>query len=199
MHRLQNLWSSPPAASCTIWKVVILIFLKILHLIMGSPVISVGYWHSDKYGFCVLFFWCRCFTADFNLLMWITECPVAKACTHSDPGWAGLLVICSQSYTIAFSESGSCSVVSDFGTPRTVSPPVSSVHGLLQARILECVAIPFSRGSSRPRDPNQVSCFAGRFFTVWATREAFSRMMAILWQFNKRVKSESLLIQKGQD
>ena len=46
------------------------------------------------------------------------------------------------------------------------------VHGTLQARILELVAFPFSRGSSRPRDQTQVSCTAGRFFTSWATREA---------------------------
>ena len=51
------------------------------------------------------------------------------------------------------------------------SPPVSSLHGILQARILEWVAIPFSRGSSQPRDRTQVSCIAGRFFTFWATRE----------------------------
>ena len=43
---------------------------------------------------------------------------------------------------------------------------------ILQARILEWVALPFSRGSSQPRDQTQVSCIAGRFFTVWATREA---------------------------
>ena len=46
----------------------------------------------------------------------------------------------------------------------------SSVHGILQARILEWVVIPFSRGSSRPRDQTQVST-AGRFFTGWASRE----------------------------
>ena len=45
-------------------------------------------------------------------------------------------------------------------------------HGILQARIPEWVAIPFSRGSSQPRDQTQVSCIAGRFFTIWATREA---------------------------
>ena len=43
--------------------------------------------------------------------------------------------------------------------------PGSSVHGILQARILEWVAIPFSRGSSQPRDWTQVFCIAGRFFT----------------------------------
>ena len=46
------------------------------------------------------------------------------------------------------------------------------VHGILQARILEWVAILFSRGSSQPRDWTQVPCIAGRSFTVWATREA---------------------------
>ena len=47
--------------------------------------------------------------------------------------------------------------------------PGCSVHGILQARILECVACPFSRGSSWFRDRAQVSCIAGRFFTIWAT------------------------------
>ena len=44
--------------------------------------------------------------------------------------------------------------------------------GILQARILECVALPFYKGSSQARDQIQVSHIAGRFFTVWATREA---------------------------
>ena len=48
------------------------------------------------------------------------------------------------------------------------SPPGSSVHGILQAGILEWVAIPFSRISSRPRDWTQVSWITSRFFTVWA-------------------------------
>ena len=47
------------------------------------------------------------------------------------------------------------------------SPPCSCVHGILQARILEWVAIPFSRGSSQPGDPTQVSCTAGRFFILY--------------------------------
>ena len=46
------------------------------------------------------------------------------------------------------------------------SPPGSSVHGILQARILEWVAISFSRGSSCTRDRTWVSCTAGRFFTT---------------------------------
>ena len=55
--------------------------------------------------------------------------------------------------------------------PVDCSLPGSSVHGILQARILEWVAISFSRGSSWPRDQTQVSCIAGSFFTIWATRE----------------------------
>ena len=51
--------------------------------------------------------------------------------------------------------------------------PGSSVHGIFQARILEWVAIPFSKGPFWPRDQTQVSCIAGRFFTIWATREAY--------------------------
>ena len=46
------------------------------------------------------------------------------------------------------------------------------VYGILQARILEWVAIPFSRGSFQPRVRTQVFCIAGGFFTSWATREA---------------------------
>ena len=52
------------------------------------------------------------------------------------------------------------------------SLPGSSVHGILQVRILEWVAISFSRESSLPSNQTQVSCTTGRFFTNWATREA---------------------------
>ena len=59
--------------------------------------------------------------------------------------------------------------------PVECSPPGSSVHGIFQARILEWVAISFSRGSSQPRDWTQVSRIAGRCFKLWATREAQHR------------------------
>ena len=51
------------------------------------------------------------------------------------------------------------------------SLPGSSVHGILQARILEWVVVSFSRGSSQPRDWTQLSWIVGRCFTIWATRE----------------------------
>ena len=54
----------------------------------------------------------------------------------------------------------------------------SIAHGILQARILEWVAITFSRRSSQPKDWTQVSHIAGRFFTFWATREAHGSLKA---------------------
>ena len=53
--------------------------------------------------------------------------------------------------------------------PLDCSPPGSSVRGILQARILEWIAIPFTRGSSQPRNQTRVSCVASRFSTVCAT------------------------------
>ena len=72
-------------------------------------------------------------------------------------------------YTLRVCVSQSCPTLCD---PMDCSPPHSSIHRILQARILEWVAIPFCKGSSQPRDWTWVSCIAGRFFTVWATREA---------------------------
>ena len=56
--------------------------------------------------------------------------------------------------------------------PIDCSPPGSSVHGIIQRRILEWTAISFSRGSCPPRDRTQVSLIADRCFPAWATREA---------------------------
>ena len=61
--------------------------------------------------------------------------------------------------------------------PMDYSPPGSSVHGVLQARILEWVTMPSSRGSSWPRDQTRVSCIAHRFFTIWAIRKLFCSMI----------------------
>ena len=56
--------------------------------------------------------------------------------------------------------------------PMDCSLPGFCVHGILQARILEWVALPFSRGSSQPRDRMWVSLIAGWFLTLWATKDA---------------------------
>ena len=75
-----------------------------------------------------------------------------------------------QSVCVCVRVTPSCLTLCD---PMDSSPPGSSAHGILQARILEWVAIPFFRGSSWPRDQTCISCIAGRFFTIWATREAW--------------------------
>ena len=62
-----------------------------------------------------------------------------------------------------------------FVIPWTVAHQVPLSMGILQARILEWVAMPSSKGSSQPRDWTQVSHTAGGFFTIWATRKAFVR------------------------
>ena len=56
--------------------------------------------------------------------------------------------------------------------PTLYDPMDYTVHGILQARILEWVAFPFSRGASKSKDWTQVSLTAGRLFTSWATSEA---------------------------
>ena len=58
-----------------------------------------------------------------------------------------------------------------------------TAHGILQARILEWVAGPFSRGSSQPTDHTQVSRVAGGFFTSWATREAHLHSKCCIYSF----------------
>ena len=62
--------------------------------------------------------------------------------------------------------SQSCPTLCNLMDPMDYSPPGSSVHGILQARILEWVAMPSTRGSSQARDQAQVSCIGGVFFTV---------------------------------
>ena len=65
-------------------------------------------------------------------------------------------------------ESESRSVMSN-----SLQPMDYTIHGIFQARTLEWIAFPFSRGSSQPRDWTQVSHIAGRFFTSWATSETY--------------------------
>ena len=68
-----------------------------------------------------------------------------------------------------------------FRVPMDYSPPSSSVHGILQARILEWVAISFSSRYSQPKDWTLVSCITGRFITLWATRECNDGQMVSIY------------------
>ena len=83
--------------------------------------------------------------------------------------------------------SQSCPTVCD---PRDCSLPGTSVHGILQARVLEWVAMPSSRGSSQPRDQTQISHIADRFFTIWATREAVTQWTKFLFLQKSSVLKE---------
>ena len=80
--------------------------------------------------------------------------------------------------------SQSCLTLCD---PVDCSPPGSSNHGFLQARILEWVAISFSRGSSRPRDQTRVSHIGGRCFNLWATRED---QRSCLWTMSQSIEGQ---------
>ena len=83
------------------------------------------------------------------------------------------------------SKSESHWVMSKFCDRMDWSLPGSSVIGILQARILEWVDVPFSTESSQPKDWTQVSLIAGEFFTVWATREALTNQYWYIIFFNK--------------
>ena len=71
--------------------------------------------------------------------------------------------------------------MSDSATPWTVARQAPLSMAILQARILERVVMPSSRESSQPRDQTQVSHIAGRFFTAWATREAWTTEESLIW------------------
>ena len=111
---------------------------------------------------------------------WATRkatCPHANLyiLSNSDTWYGKTFVFCRvlnmNKHSLQFSSvAQSCPTLCD---PMNCSSPGSSVHGILQARTLEWVAIPFFGGSSQPRDQAWVSRIAGRVFTVWATREAF--------------------------
>ena len=78
------------------------------------------------------------------------------------------------------------------------SLPGSSVHGILQARILEWIAISFSRGSSWPRDQTQISCIAGRFFAIWAIGKSMRSLgQAVIWYDCVLIESENLNPEMG--
>ena len=91
-------------------------------------------------------------------------------------------------------ESVSHSVMSNSLHLMDCSPPGPSVHRILQARILEWVAISFSRRDSWPRDQTWVSCIARKFFTIWATKQAQWKGKLALFQMLETVQKPTPLI-----
>ena len=106
--------------------------------------------------------------------------------------WVGTVTMWTQ-WELKVLVAQSCPTLCD---PMDCSPPGSSVHGILQARILEWVAIPFSRGSSRARDGTWVLLHADGFFTVWATNWAhWERLRELFLKANiPRVYSWHILL-----
>ena len=85
----------------------------------------------------------------------------------------------------------SCPTLCD---PMDCSLPGSSVHGILQAVVLEWIAISFSRGPSQPRARTQVSRIVYRLFTVWATRESICLLLCYILDFSGNSQFRSLLL-----
>ena len=137
----------------------------------------------DTHLFIVLFFYCKNFIT-WNLPFNHFKCTVQWSSVHShdcatvnfihlqnfSSSWTETLypLNSNSSFLPSLSpcESESHPVVSD-----SLQPHGYTVHGILQARMLEWVAVPFSRGSSQPRNRTEVSCIAGGFFSSWATGE----------------------------
>ena len=88
--------------------------------------------------------------------------------------------VCVCACTHARSVTQSCPILWD---PKNCSPPGSSVHGILQAKMLEWVAMPSSRGSSQPRNWTCVSCIAGEFFTTWSPRMPYFHGLLAQYKF----------------
>ena len=103
---------------------------------------------------------------------WAYTFPIVIGITcyeHFLPGNKGPINIRAPNISVKVKVTHSCPTVCD---PMDCIRPGSSVHGILQARILEWVAVPFSRGSTQSRNWTQISLTAGGFFTIWVTREA---------------------------
>ena len=129
---------------------------------------QVGCWLAQEDGWILLQVWAQVRIPGWNPdCMTIVGSPSVRVVTRIQ--WDHM---CIELLSVCAMLSQSCLTLSD---PVDCSPPGSSVPRILQARILERVAMPISRGSSQPRDQtwvSYVSCIAGRFFTSWATWEA---------------------------
>ena len=150
--------------------------LVICHNVNGDH--QLGYALSSLlYNHCALFF---SFTTISNL-WWDTlrpcKCPAAYPLMRFSSHWWFLrdlifIVVVTIYVCVCIYLSKVAQLCPTLCDPMDCSLPGSTLHGILQARVLEWVAISFSRGSSQPRDQTQVSRIPGRCFNLWATREA---------------------------
>ena len=107
-----------------------------------------------------------CLGTDFQEAWGCVCFPWRPPCCHRDPASGGLWPVSAYVWALQL-----CPTLCD---PMDYSLPGSSVHEILQSRILEWVAMLSSRGSSWPRDWTSISCIAVRFFTQWATWETLT-------------------------
>ena len=122
--------------------------------------------------FCILFYIILFFHMGVTKIAWIWVIILPSTLSLISafvPSFSVFRMTVNCSWSCESEVAQSCPTLCD---PVDCSPPGSSVHGILQPRILEWVAISFSRGYSRPRDRTQLSCMAGRCFYLWATTEA---------------------------
>ena len=121
----------------------------------------------------------------FSLYMWYSFKRFSNLCWHV-----------SQRHVILWNNLHEINHVQTLCNPVDCSPPGSSIHGNFQARILEWVAIPSSRGSSQPRDQTQVFCIAKGFFTIWAIN--YTLILKKQKQKNKRKQNKQTNKQKNK-
>ena len=142
----------------------------------------------------------RCTTKMGNLVLGVTACAIVSPylqgiCSKNPSGCFKLKIVWLYIYIYEWVSE----VAQSFPTlcdPMDCSLPGSFLHGILQARVLEWVAISVCRGSSWPRDPTWVSHIPGRRFNLWATREALYQLSSV--QFSCSVMSYSLRPHESQ-
>ena len=140
---------------CWLMTPKLLSLVQTFHCLTPTPMDPTTYWMPQHAGFWDTFKLLY-FHHHFETLSYVFLFQVAPA-SHPDVG-------------LSMRERKKVKVVQL--CPTLCDPTDYMVHRILQARILQWVTFPFSRGSSQPRDQAQVSLIAGRFFTSWPTREA---------------------------
>ena len=140
-----------------------------MDLLIELPAVDIGHSWQEEYrtvpdsSVCFIFFPTTSIYSSLN-----SDWKQKKVCTKSLQSCPLFVTLWTVAVCVRVLVAQSCLTLWD---PMDYSPP-GSVHGILQAKILKWVAIPFSRGFSRPRDQTRVSCITGRFFTSQATRAA---------------------------
>ena len=122
---------------------------------------------NDKRSSFLIHWWCQCYLfshssrglSNFWSVQYLRECTLA----YMFSPWV-CLTLCD---------------------PKDCNPPGSSVHGISGGRILEWVAISFSKGSSWPRDRTLISCIAGRFFTTEPPGKPNVPLLLLLSRFSR--------------